>query len=212
MSKPKDVIPILRPIQTGLSQKTNVPILLPTYWQMQKGKSKHTSVIVDTEENSYSIHLVVTEKPYRINELSIEQTSESSRIGVLSGFVGNAIQSDRPKDFVFYKKKDGAKLWIQPWIRSIIYGERGNWSMRFDGDNGDEPYQQAEELFAAMKKVNWFKKKNIQTGRIDIRGTRSEANTNIEWETKDEFVYQLFYKGHIKTAVKIMDGLKYVER
>ncbi len=211
MAKPKEIVPFLQPVEKDLYQHTNVPVLLPTYWKKQKGKTNHTSVYVDTEENWYCIYIETTDKPYPANKLAFDHTPESSRIGELSGFVGNVIRSDRPHDFVFYKKKDGAKLWIQPWIRSIIYAKRESWSMRFDGDNGDEPYQQAEDLFDAMKKVNWLKNKNIHDGRINIRGTRSEAYTDIEWETNEGFVYHFYYKGPIKTAVKIVDSLKYVE-
>src|SRR4051794_23719742 len=115
-------------------------------------------------------------------------------MGELSGYVGTLTTSERPSDFVFYKKKNGVKLWIQPWIRSIIYAKRGAWSMLFDGDNGDEPYQQANELFKAMKPVNWLKNKDIHEGHITILGTRRAATTSISWETDDGYVYHFFYK------------------
>lgn len=83
--------------------------------------------------------------------------------------------------------------------------------MFFDGDKGDEPYQQVDELFNAMKKVDWLNSKGIHEGHISILGTRREANTSISWEATDGFVYQFSYKGPIKEAVKIVHSLKNVE-
>ncbi|MBS4214780.1 hypothetical protein [Neobacillus rhizophilus] len=210
LEKPSKVVPFLRPIVSGLAEHTNVPVLLPAYWKGQKAK-KHTSVIVNAYENGYMIYFVSTDKPYRANDPAIYHPPESKRVGELSGNVGTMIPSDRLSGLVFYKKKDGAKLWIQPWIRSVIYAKRGPWSMHFDGDNGDEPYQQAVDLFKAMKKVNWLKNKDIHEGYISVIGTRLDAYTNIAWDTGDGFVYNFFYKGPIKNAVKIVDSLQYVE-
>lgn len=155
LAKPKEVVPFLRPVAKGLKQNTNVPVILPTYWSEQARKSKkHTSVRLNAYENRYMIYFVSLDKRYRANDSALFHPPESSKIGELAGYVGTMTISERPSDFVFYKKKDGARLWIQPWIRSIIIGKRGLWFMRFDGDNGDEPYQQADELFNAMKKVN----------------------------------------------------------
>lgn len=211
-TKPHEVVPFLRPVTSGLSQNTNVPVLLPTYWSEQARKSKkHTSVKVKAYENGYMIYFLSMDRPYRANDPALSHPPESSHVGELAGFVGTITSSDRPSDFVFYKKKEGAKLWIQPWIRSIIYAKRGSWSMRFDGDNGDEPYQQADELFKYMKKVNWLKNKEIHEGHISILGTRREAYTTFSWETDDGFVYHFYYKGPIKEAVKIVHSLKYVE-
>lgn len=144
LAKPQKVLPFLRPVEKGLLQNTNVPVLLPTYWSEQKSK-KHTSVNMKANENEYWIYFLSTEKPYRANDPALFHPRESSEIGELSGFVGTITPSERPSDFVFYKMKDGVKMWIQPWIRSIIYAKRGPWTMHFDGDNGDEPYQQADE-------------------------------------------------------------------
>lgn len=96
-------------------------------------------------------------------------------------------------------------------IKSIVYAKRGSWSMYFDGDQGDEPYQQADELFNALKKVNWLKDKIIHVGHITITGTRRVAYITFSWETDDGFVYDFYYKGPIKEAVKIVDCLKNVE-
>lgn len=193
-------------------QNTNAPVILPTYWSDYKRKSKkHTSVNVKAYENGYKIYFVSTDKPYRANDPALFHPPESSQIGELSGNVGTMIPSNRPSGFVFYKKKDGVKLWIQPWIKSVIYAKRGPWIMRFDGDNGDEPYQQADELFEAMKKVNWLNNKDIHEGEISVLGTRREAYTSISWETDDGYVYHFYYKGPIKEAVKIVDSLQYVE-
>lgn len=212
LTKAQEVVPFLRPVVNGLKENTNVPILLPTYWIVQKSKTKkYTSVKVKAYENAYIIYFFYTDKPYRTNDDTLFKQHESSHTGELAGYVGTMTLSNRPSDFVFYKKKDGVKLWIQPWIRSIIYAKRGPWSMRFDGDNGDEPYQQANDLFDAMKKANWLKNKDIHEGSINIRGTRREALTNIEWETNDGFVYHFYYKGPIKETVKIVDSLKYIE-
>jgi hypothetical protein len=156
------------------------------------------------------VYFLSMDKPYRANDPALFHPRESSKIGELSGYVGTRIPSERPGDFVFYKKKDGAKLWIQPWIRSIIYAKRRPWTMRFDGDKGDEPYQQADELFKAMKKADWLQSKVIHEGDISILGTRREAYTSISWETNDGFIYHFSYKGPIKEAVKIVDSLKYV--
>lgn len=205
-------MPFLQPVAKGLIQNTNVPVLLPTYWSEHQRKSrKYTSVKVTAHENRYSIYFLSTDKPYRANDPALFQPPESSRIGGLSGYVGTMMPSDRPYDFVFYKKKDGVKLWVQPWIRSLIYAKRGPWTMHFDGDNGDEPYQQADELFKYMKKVNWLKNKDIIEGHISILGTRQEAYTSFSWETGDGYVYDFNYKGSIKEAVKIVDRLEYVQ-
>jgi hypothetical protein len=169
-------VPFLRPVANGLKQNTNVPVLLPTYWSELGGQSKkHTSVKVKAYENGYMIYFLSMDKPYRANDSSLFHPPESSKIGELSGYFGTMTSSERPSDFVFFKKKNGAKLWIQPWIRSIIYAKRGPWSMYFDGDNGEEPYQQADDLFKAMKKVNWLKNKDILEGHITILGTRRAA-------------------------------------
>jgi hypothetical protein len=211
-SKSNEVVPFLRSAAKGLPENTNVPVLLPTYWKEQMKKSKkHTAVKVKAYENGYAIYFLSMDKPYRANDPALFHPKESSKIGELSGFVGTMTPSERPSDFVFYKKKDGVKLWIQPWIRSIIYAKRGPWTMRFDGDKGDEPYQQADELFKSMKKADWLKSKVIHEGDITILGTRREAYTSISWETSDGFVYHFSYKGPIKEAVKIVDSLKYVE-
>jgi hypothetical protein len=211
LAKPQEVVPFLRPFVSGVTEHTNVPVLLPTYWNVQKSKSKmQTSVKVKAYENEYMIYFLSTDKPYR-KDPELFPPPESGRIGKLAGFVGSVTRSDRPNDFVFYKEKAGIKLWIQPRIRSIIYAKHGPWSMRFDGDNGDEPYEQADDLFDAMKKVNWLKNKDIHEGSINIRGTISEAGTNFDWETDDGFVYHFYYKGPIKEAVKIFDSLQYVE-
>ncbi|MEH7014601.1 hypothetical protein V7087_27965 [Neobacillus niacini] len=212
LAKQQEVVHFLRPVAKGLKQNTDVPVFLPTYWSEQAGKSKkHMSVKVKAYENGYMIYFLAMDKPYRANDSALFHPPESSKNGVLSGYVGTMTSSDRPSDFVFYKKKDGVKLWIQPWIRSIIYAKRGSWSMHFDGDNGDEPYQQADELFKAMKNVNWLKNKDIHEGHITILGTRTAAYTSISWETDDGFVYDFFYRGPIKEAVKIVNSLKNVE-
>nr|WP_263326282.1 hypothetical protein [Neobacillus sp. Marseille-Q6967] len=212
LAKPQEVVPFLRPVATGLIQNTNVPVLLPTYWSEHKRKSrKHTSVRVKSYENGYKIYFLSMDKPYRANDPALFHPPVSRQIGELSGNVGTMIPSDRPNDFVFYKKKDGVKLWIQPWIKSIIYAKRGPWTMRFDGDYGDEPYQQADDLFEAMKKVNWLKNKDIHEGYITIQGTRREAYISFSWETDGGYVYDFFYKGPIKEAVKIVDSLQYFE-
>lgn len=212
MAKPKEVVPFLRPVAKGLKQNTNVPVFLPTYWSVQTGKSKkHTSVKVKAYENGYMIYFLSTDKHYRANDPALFHPPQSNEIGELFGNVGTLTYSERPSDFVFYKMKDGVNLWIQPWIRSIIYAKRGSWSMRFDGDNGDEPYQQADELFKAMKKVKWLKNKDIHEGHISILGTRREAYTTFSWEKDDGFVYHFSYKGHIKEAVKIVESIKSVE-
>ncbi|MFD5853912.1 hypothetical protein ACFWGC_27745 [Cytobacillus pseudoceanisediminis] len=212
LAKPQEVVPFIRPIVSGLTEHTNVPVLLPTYWSEQKGKpKKHTSVYVKAFENGYIISFLSMDKPYRANDQALYHPPESSRIGELSGSVGTIVPSDQPSDFVFYKKKDGIKLWIEPWIKSIIYAKRGPWTMRFDGDKGDEPYQQADDLFEAMMKVNWLKNKDIHEGSISVLGTRRDAYTSIGWETNDGFIYHFTYKGPIKEAVKIVDSLKNVE-
>lgn len=211
-TKPNEVVPFLRSVQKGLPENTNVPVLLPTYWKEQTDKPKrHTAVKVKAYENGYVIYFLSMDKPYRANDPALFHPKESSTNGELSGYVGTMTPSGRPSDFVFYKKKDGVTLWIQPWIRSIIYAKRGPWTMRFDGDKGDEPYQQADELFKAMKKAHWLKSKAIHEGDITILGTRREAYTSISWETSDGFVYHFSYKGPIKEAVKIVDSLKYVK-
>jgi hypothetical protein len=211
-SKPNEVVTFLRSTAKGLPENTNVPVLLPTYWKEQSKKpKKHTAVKVKAYENGYAIYFLSMNKPYRANDPALFHPKESSKIGELSGFVGTMTPSVRPSNFVFYKKKNGAKLWIQPWIRSIIYAKRGSWTMFFDGDKGDEPYQQADELFKAMKKADWLKRKVIYDGHISILGTRREALTSISWETSDGFVYHFSYKGPIKEAVKIVDSLKYVK-
>lgn len=210
-SKSSEVVPFLRSVENGLPESTNVPVLLPTYWNEQTKKpKKYTAVKVKAYENGYMVYFLSMDKPFRANDPALFHPRESSKIGELSGYVGNRISSERPGDFVFYKKKDGAKLWIQPWIRSIIYAKRGPWTMRFDGDKGDEPYQQADELFNAMKKADWLKSKDIHEGDISILGTRCKAYTSISWETNDGFIYHFSYKGPIKEAVKIVDSLKYV--
>lgn len=212
LAKSQEVVPFLQPVAKGLKQNTNVPVFLPTYWSEQAEKPrKHTSVKVKAYENEYMIYFLSTDKPYRANDPSLLHQPKSSQIGELFGSVGTLTRSERPSDFVFYKKKEGVNLWIQPWIRSIIYAKHGIWTMRFDGDNGDEPYQQADELFKAIKKVNWLKNKDIHEGHISILGTRREAYTTFSWETDDGFVYHFLYKGPIKEAVKIVDSLKYVE-
>jgi hypothetical protein len=211
LTKPPEVVPFLRPVAKGLSENTNVPVLLPTYWN-QQAKKKHMSVKVKAYENGYVIYFLSMDKPYRANDPALSHPPESSKIGKLYGNVGTMIPSERPSNFDFYKKKDGVKLWIQPWIRSIIYAKRGPWTMRFDGDNGDEPYQQADEFFEAMKKANWLKNKDIQAGHIQILGTRREAYTSISWESHDGFIYDFNYKGPIMEAVKIVDSLQYVNR
>lgn len=209
--KPQEVVPFLRPVANGLIQNTNVPVLLPTYWSDHHKKSKkHTSVNVRAYENRYSIYFLSMDKPYQANDPALFQPTEASRIGELSGYVGTMMPSDRPSDFIFYKKKDGVKLWIQPWIRSLIYAKRGPWTMRFDGDNGDEPYQQADELFKYMKEANWLKNKDTVEGHISILGTRREAYTSFFWETSDGYVYDFYYKGPIKEAIKIVDSLEFV--
>ncbi|PAE36681.1 hypothetical protein [Bacillus sp. 7884-1] len=211
-AKQQEVVHFLRPSAKGLKENTNVPVYLPTYWSEQAGKSKkHTSVKVKAYENGYMIYFLSMDKPYRANDSALFHPPESSKIGELSVYVGTMTSSERPSEFVFYKKEDGAKLWIQPWIRSIIYTKRGPWSMYLDGDNGDEPYQQADDLFKAMKKVNWLKNKDIHEGHITILGTRRAAYTSFSWETDDGFVYHFFYKGPIKEAVKIVDSLKSIE-
>jgi hypothetical protein len=211
-SKPNEVVTFLRSTAKGLPENTNVPVLLPTYWKEQSKKpKKHTAVKVKAYENGYVIYFLSMDKHYRANDPALFHPRESSKIGELSGNVGTMTPSERPSDFVFYKKKDGVTLWIQPWIRSIIYAKRGPWTMRFDGDKGDEPYQQADELFKSMKKADWLKSKVIHEGDITILGTRREAYTSISWETSDGFVYHFSYKGPIKEAVKIVDSLKYVE-
>lgn len=211
-AKQKEVVPFLQPVAKGLEQTTDVPVFLPTYWSENGGKSKkHTSVKVKANENGYMIYFLSMDKPYRANDSALFHPPESSKIGELSGYVGNMTSSERPSDFVYYKKKDGFKLWIQPWIRSIIYAKHGSWSLRFDGDNGEEPYLQADELFNAMNKVNWLTNKDIHEGHITIIGTRRAAYTTFLWETDDGFVYHFFYKGPIKEAVKIVDSLKFVE-
>jgi hypothetical protein len=210
-SKYTKVVPFLRSVEKGLPESTNVPVLLPTYWNEQSKKpKKYTAVKVKAYENGYMIYFLSMDKPYRANDPALFHPRESSKIGELSGYVGTRIPSERPSDFVFYKKVDGAKLWIQPWIRSIIYAKRGPWTMRFDGDKGDEPYQQADELFKAMKNVDWLQSKVFHEGDISILGTRREAYTSISWETNDGFIYHFSYKGPIKEAVKIVDSLKYV--
>lgn len=199
LAKPKEVVPFLRPVAKGLKQNTNVPVILPTYWSEQVRKSKnHMSVRLNAYENRYMIYFVSLDKRYRANDSALFHPPEYSKIGELAGYVGTMKISERPSDFVFYKKKDGARLWIQPWIRSIIIGKRGLWFMRFDGDNGDEPYQQADELFNAMKKVNWLKNKDIHKGQISIRGTRRDAYIDFSWETKDGFVYHFFIKAPLR--------------
>jgi hypothetical protein len=209
-AKPNEVVPFLRSAAKGLPENTNVPVLLPTYWKEQTKKpKKFTAVKVKAYENGYAIYFLSMDKHYRANDPALFHPREFSKIGELSGYVGTMIPSERPSDFVFYKKKDGVTLWIQPWIRSIIYAKRGHWTMRFDGDKGDEPYQQADELFKAMKKADWLKSKAIHEGYITIQGTRSEAHTSISWESTDGFVYHFSYKGPIKEAVKIVDSLKY---
>ncbi|WP_045519585.1 hypothetical protein [Neobacillus niacini] len=211
-AKPNEVVPFLRSVAKGLPENTNVPVLLPTYWNDQPKKPKnHIAVKVKAYENGYVIYFLSMDKPYRANDPALFHPRESSSIGELSGYVGNMIPRERPSDFVFYKRKDGVKLWIQPWIKSIIYAKRGPWTMYFDGDKGDEPFQQADELFKVMKKVDWLKSKNIHEGDITILGTRREAYTSISWEATDGFVYHFFYKGPIKEAVKIVHHLKYVE-
>ena len=212
LEKPQKFVPFIQPITKGLKQNTDVPVYLPTYWSEQAGKSKkYTSVKVKAYENGYIIYFLSMNKPYRANDSALFHPPGSSEIGELSGYVGTMTTSERPSDFIFYKKKDGVKLWIQPWIRSIIHAKRGSWSMLFDGDNGDEPYQQANELFKAMKQVNWLKNKDIHEGHITILGTRRAANTSISWETDDGYVYHFFYNGPIKEAVKIVNSLKYVK-
>ncbi|MFB3162566.1 hypothetical protein ABLO26_14460 [Neobacillus sp. 179-J 1A1 HS] len=202
----------MRSAAKGLPENTNVPVLLPTYWKEQSKKpKKHTAVKVKAYENGYIIYFLSMDKRYRANDPALFHPRESSKIGELSGNVGTMTPGERPSDFVFYKKKDGVTLWIQPWIRSIIYAKRGPWIMHFDGDEGDEPYQQADELFKAMKKADWLKSKVIYYGHISILGTRREAVTSISWETSDGFVYDFSYKGPIKEAVKIVDSLKYVK-
>jgi hypothetical protein len=196
-----------------LKEHTNVPVLLPAYWTKQSEKSKkHTSVYAKAYENAYIIYFLSTNKRYRANDPTLYGHPESNRIGELSGFVGTVGSSEQPRDFVFYKKKDGTKLWIQPWIRSIIYAKRGPWTMYFDGDNGDEPYQQADALFKSMKKANWLKNKDIHEGHIGVRGTRREAYTIFSWDTDDGYVYHFFYRGPIKEAVKIVDSLQYLNK
>jgi hypothetical protein len=113
--------------------------------------------------------------------------------------------------YVFYKKKNGVDLWIEPKVKSMIHAKHGKWKLLFDGDNGEEPYEQADELFDTMNKVKWLKNKDIQEGEIFIRGTRRAAYIDFVWETSDGFVYSFFYKGPIKDSVKIVDSLKYVE-
>jgi len=203
----QEVVPFLRPLINKLSENTNVPVLLPSYWNVQNSKSKKTFVKVKAYENYYKIYFLIT--PYR-NDPEVFPPPEPSRIGELYGFVGSLTTSERPSDFVFYKKKDGIKLWIQPWIRSVIYAKRGSWSMLFDGDNGDEPYQQADNLFEAMKKTNWLKNKNIHEGTIAIHGTRRNADSEFVWQTDDGFVYHFHYKGPIKESVKIVDSLQII--
>ncbi|MEC1524637.1 hypothetical protein P9D43_21775 [Neobacillus niacini] len=211
-AKPNEVVPFLQSSAKGLPEKTNVPVLLPTYWKEQTKKPKrHTAVKVKAYENGYVIYFLSMDKHYRANDPALFHPRESSKTGELSGYVGNMTASERPKNFVFYKKKDGVSLWIQPWIKSIIYAKRGPWTLRFDGDNGDEPYQQADELFKAMKKADWLKSKIIHKGHISILGTRHEAYTSISWETTDGYVYHFSYYGPIKEAVKITDSLKYVK-
>jgi hypothetical protein len=211
-TKSSEVVPFLRSAAKGLPENTNVPVLLPTYWKApSKNQQKYTAVKVKAYENGYAIYFLSMNKPYRANDPALFHPKESSKIGELSGFVGTMTPSERPSDFVFYKKKDGAKLWIQPWIRSIIYAKRGPWTMFFDGDKGDEPYQQADELFKAMNNADWLKSKVIEEGHIAIQGTRREAYTSISWETTNGFVYHFSYKGPIKEAVKIVHSLKSVD-
>jgi hypothetical protein len=209
-AKPNEVVPFLQSTAKGLLENTNVRVLLPTYWKEQT-KKKHTAVKVKAYENGYVIYFLSMEKHYRANDPALFHPKESSKIGELSGYIGTMIPTERPSDYVFYKKKDGVTLWIQPWIRSIIYAKRGPWRMFFDGDKGDEPYQQADELFKAMKKAEWLKSKVVHEGHIAILGTRREAYTSISWETTNGFVYHFSYKGPIKEAVKIVQSLKYVE-
>lgn len=210
--KPQEVVSFLRPVAKDLKENTNVPVILPTYWnELTKKSKKHMSVKVKAYENGYKIHFLSMDKPYRANDSALFHPTESNKIGGLSGNVGSMTFSERPRNFVFYKKKNGVKLWIQPWIRSVIYAKRGPWSMYFDGDKGDEPYQQADELFNAMKNVNWLKNKDIHQGHISIIGTRRAAYTTFAWETNDGIVYDFYFKGPIKEAVKIIDSLKNVE-
>ncbi|MEH7178142.1 hypothetical protein [Neobacillus vireti] len=212
LEKPRAFVSFLQPVANGIKHNTNVPVYLPTYWSEQTVESnKYTSVKVKSYENGYTIYFLSMNKPYRANDSALFHHPESSEVGELSGFVGSMSTSDRPSNFVYYKKKDGAKLWIQPWIRSIIYAKRGPWVMLFDGDNGDEPYQQANELFNAMEQVKWLKDKNVHEGHITILGTRRAANTSISWESDNGYVYHLFYRGPIKEAVKIVDSLRYVK-
>lgn len=212
MAKPPEVVPFLRPAVKVLTQNTKVPVLLPTYWSAQTKKSKkYMTGNYQAYENEYRIDFLSIDKPYPPNDPALYNPRESSKMGDLFGNVGTVTPVVRPNHFVFYKKKNGFDLWIEPKVRSMIHARRGKWTLLFDGDHGEEPYQQADELFKYMNKVNWLKNMDMDEGEIFIRGTRRSAFVNVVWETSDGFVYSLFYKGPIKEAVKIVASLKKVE-
>jgi hypothetical protein len=212
LSKPHEVVPFLRPIVKELTQNTNVPVLLPTYWSEQKRRSKnYMTCNYNAYGNEYGIDFLSMDKPFSPNDPVLFNPRESSQIGHLFGNVGTLTPGDRPNNFVFYKRKNGVDLWIEPKIKSMIHAKYGKWTLLFDGDNGEEPYEQANELFKYMKKVNWLSNKDIQEGTITILGTRRAAYVSFVWETGDGFVYNFFYKGPIKKSVKIVNSLKYVE-
>ncbi|MDQ1144075.1 hypothetical protein QE429_000902 [Bacillus sp. SORGH_AS 510] len=209
MAKQQEVVPFLQPVTKELTQSTKVPVLLPTYWSKPTSKSKrYLTCYTHAYENGYQIDFLTMDKPYRPNDPALFHPRESWKIGDLYGNVGTVTSVVRPENFVFYKNKDGFELWIEPRIRSMVHGTDGKWTLLFDGDHGEEPYKQADELLKQMKKVHWLKNKDIIEGEIFVRGTRQAARVNFVWETSDGFVYSFFYNGSIKDAVKIVDSMQ----
>jgi hypothetical protein len=210
MSKSTTVTLFLQPLIQELKTKTDVPILLPTYFpDFSHAYYKYPTAKTQITKDEYNIYLLAFQESFPPNDPRIDSHSLSNELGTLSGSKEMFQPFSKPNDYIPFKKIKNISTWIEPKYEMSLYGKYKNWTFIADGVGEKNAAKELTRiLINEMSKFDWLQKNDIVEGNIYVSGAPESMRININWKSSTGFSYDVSYQGSLEETLKILSSMK----
>jgi len=207
MTKTSDqVVPFLQPIVEKIENKTEMPLLLPTYWSdLSKTENPFPSVRYKTSKNGYELYFFQMKKAYKPNDAHLEFTPLENEIGNLYSDKKPFYSIKRPYHYVASKKIEDVPVWYDRHTHKDFYAKNGKWTILVHGSKKIN-----KVCLNEMKKVDWLNDKDIRKAKMYVTEHAHRTEVTIVWQNKDNIVYDFTYNGGVKESIKVMNSMAYI--